>query len=128
MDAVPAQAAFVLTLDAARNVVRTQYAGRITAAAMQAAAVRIEAALPKLSPGFTALTDFSQVESMDLDCVPHLTRIMDLCREHGIATLIRVLPDPKKDIGINILSVVHYGRKITKVTVDTVEEAERALN
>lgn len=129
MDGVPAPSVFDITVDPARNLVRTRYAGRITAAAMQAAAIRIEALLPKLKPGFSALTDFSQVDSMDLDCVPHLTRIMDLCRDHGIATLVRVLPDPKKDIGINILSVVHYARrKIVKVTADTIEDAERALN
>ncbi|MCX6956370.1 MAG: hypothetical protein NTV51_29905 [Verrucomicrobia bacterium] len=124
---MPAQPVFDLRLDPVRNVMRTRYAGHFTAAAMRAAAGQIATALPTLKPGFSALTDFSGVDAMDLDCVPHLTRIMDLCRDHGIATLIRVLPDPKKDIGINILSVVHYGRKITKVTVDTVEEAERAL-
>jgi hypothetical protein len=52
---------------------------------------------------------------------------MDLCRDHGIALIVRRLPDHTRDIGINILSMVHYRGKVRTVTVDTVEEAERAL-
>lgn len=122
------QSHFDVTVDSTRNLVRTRYVGVMTPVAMQAAARRVEALLPGLRPGFTALTDFSQIEAIELDCVPHLTRIMDLCRDHGIGTLIRVLPKPEKDIGINILSVVHYGQNVVKMTVDTTDEAERALN
>jgi hypothetical protein len=37
------------------------------------------------------------------------------------------LPDPTNDIGINILSVVHYHGTVRTVTVSTPAEAERAL-
>ena len=105
---MPAQTNFDVVVEPARNLVRTRFVGVITAAGMLAAAIKIEALLPDLRPGFTALTDFSKVASMELDCVPHLTKIMDLCRAHGIGTIVRVLPEPDKDIGINLLSIVHY--------------------
>jgi hypothetical protein len=124
---MPAQTVFEAKIDLARNIVRTRFFGDVTAAGMQEAVARVEAMLPDLKPGFSAFADFRDITSMGLDCVPQLTHIMDLCREHGIGLIVRRLPEPSRDIGINILSVVHYRGKVRTVTVDTVEEAERAL-
>jgi hypothetical protein len=38
-----------------------------------------------------------------------------------------VIPDPRKDIGFNILSLFHYRHDIHIVTCETLEEAKRAL-
>jgi hypothetical protein len=124
---MPAQPIFEARVDAARNLARTRYFGVITVAGMQEAMPRVEAMLASLKPGFSIFADFRDVVSMGLDCVPQLTHIMDLCREHGIGMIVRRLPEPTRDIGINILSVVHYRGKVRTVTVDTIEEAERAL-
>ena len=121
------QPIFEARVDVARNLAHTRYFGDITAAGMQDAAARGEAMLADLKPGFSVFADFREVVSMGLDCVPPLTKIMDLCREHGIGLIIRRLPEPTRDIGINILSTVHYRGKVRTVTVDTVEEAESAL-
>lgn len=118
---------FSVKIDVDRNFARTRFSGVQTAAGMQAASLEIESLLPKLKPGFSVFADFSNVESMDFDCVPHLTRIMDLCRAHGVSMVVRLLPKPEKDIGINLLSIVHYRGEIKLVTVDTVDEAERVL-
>ena len=64
---------------------------------------------------------------MDLDCVPHLTKIMDLSRAHGVGTVVRVIPDPDKDIGFSILSIIHYRRGVRIVTCESLAEAERVL-
>jgi hypothetical protein len=64
---------------------------------------------------------------MDLDCVPPLEGLMDLCRQAGVAMVVRVIPDPHKDIGFNILSVFHYPRRVKIVTCETMEEAQSAL-
>jgi hypothetical protein len=118
---------FEAKVDVAHNLVRTRYFGDITVAGMQDAVTKVEALLPSLKPGFSVFADLRDVASMGLDCVPQLTQIMDLCREHGIGMIVRRLPEPTRDIGINILSVVHYRGKVRTVTVDTVEEAEQAL-
>lgn len=120
-------AEFETAIDAARNLARTRFAGSFDAAAMRAAATRVETSLPALRPGFSLLADFSRVTAMDFECVPHLTRIMDLCREHGIGFIVRILPDRKRDIGINLLAVVHYRGRVKTVTADNLAEAERAL-
>ncbi len=117
-----------MTVDATRNLVRTHFAGRFDAASMLAAADQVAKTLPGLSRGFSVLADFSRLASIDFESVPHLTRIMDLCREHGIGFIVRVLPTRKHDIGINLLAVVHYRGKVKTVTVDNLADAERALH
>lgn len=119
--------AFTIQLDAPRNLVRIQYLGHVTAEKMDACVNEIERLLPAMQAGFTVLTDLSALESMELDCVPHLTRIMDLSKARGIGTVVRIIPDRDKDIGFNILSIIHYRRGVKIITCDTLAEAERAL-
>jgi anti-anti-sigma regulatory factor len=124
---MPAQLPVQILTDAARNLATIRYFGKVTATEMQAAVTEIEGLLPQLQTGFTVLADLSGLESMDLDCVPHLTKIMDVSRARGIGTVVRVIPDPDKDIGLNILSIIHYRRGVQIVTCETLAEAERAL-
>jgi hypothetical protein len=41
--------------------------------------------------------------------------------------VVRVIPNPQKDIGLNILSLFHYRRRVRIVTCETLEEAMNAL-
>jgi hypothetical protein len=92
-------------------------------------AAAIKAALLQMKPGFTILADWSKMEGMELDCVPYIAEIMDLARTQHAALIVRVLPpDPAKDIGINILSVVHLRGTARTVTADNLEEAERLIS
>jgi hypothetical protein len=100
----------------------------VTAAEMKAGVAQVEVLLPQLRAGFTVLADMSGLEVMDLDCGPHIARIMDLCKDHGVSMVVRVMPNPKKDIGINILSLIHYRGTVKLVTCDTLAEAEKILN
>ena len=124
---MPEKSKIEIQLKAEQNLARIRYFGRITAGEMQSALATIEGLLPQLRPGFTVLTDLSGLEAMDLDCVSHLTKIMDVTRAHGVGTVIRVIPDPAKDIGFNILSIIHYRRGVQIITCETLAEAERAL-
>jgi hypothetical protein len=99
----------------------------LAAAEMKEYAQRVRSVLPQLRKGFTVLTDLSGLDSMELDCAPELTQMMDKFRAMGVGTVVRIVPDPSKDIGFNILSVVHYRRGVRVVTCQNAEEAERAL-
>jgi hypothetical protein len=118
---------FVVVFDPVRNLVSTRFTGAVTGAALQTAAAQVEAQLPQLKPGFRVFADFGQVAAMDLDCMIPLTRIMDLYRERAVGLVVRILPPKERDIGINLLSVVHYRGKVKTVTVDTAADAERVL-
>ncbi len=125
---MPPKREFEVQTDALPDLVRVRYFGHVTAAGAKGCCAEVERVLPQTRAGFTVLTDLSAIDSMDLDCVSHLTRIMDLCRAKGIGTVVRVIPDPDKDIGFNILSIIHYRRGVRIATCETLAEAERMVN
>ena len=84
--------------------------------------------LAEVRPGFRLLVDFSGLELMDLACVPHIERMMDRCNQKGVEMVVRVIPDPHKDIGMNILSLFHYRRRVRIVTCETLEKAMEVLS
>ena len=122
-----AKTAFVVQGDASLNLIRIRYLGHVTAADMKAGAGEVTALLAKMRPGFTVLTDLSGLDSMDLECVPNLTKQMDEFRAKGVATVVRIIPDPTKDIGLNILAIVHDRRGVRVVTCKTAAEAAHVL-
>ena len=124
---MPIRPEFELQTDTVPGLLRIRYIGHVTAGGMKACCSEVERLLPRMVRGFTVLTDLSRLESMDLDCVPHLAKIMDLCRIRSIGTVVRIIPDSRKDIGLNILSVLHYRRGVRIVTCETLAEAERAI-
>jgi len=111
--------------DTARNLMQVRYRGDVSVREMRACAERVRSLLPQMRPGFTFLTDLSGLGSMELDCAPDLAKLMDACRARGIGTVVRIIPDPRRDIGFNILSIVHYRRGVRVVTCQDAAEAER---
>ena len=41
--------------------------------------------------------------------------------------MVRIVPDPKKDIGFQVMSYFHYGPDVNIVTCENMDEAMRAL-
>jgi len=119
--------AFELEVDSVGNIVHLRYFGRVRAADLAPCVEQVRAALPSVRAGFTVLTDLTHLESMELECARHLTTMMDLCGASGIGTAVRVIPDATKDIGLNILSIIHYRGGVRILTCRTLAEAEAAL-
>lgn len=113
--------------DGARNLLQIRYVGCVAAADTKVEAEKLDALLAPLRKGFTLYADLSGLDSMELDCAPSIAKIMDKCRAKGISCVVRVIPDPDKDIGFNILSIVHYRRGVRVVTCQSRAEAERYL-
>ena len=76
---------------------------------------------------YRVLADFERMESMEADGVSELGKLMDISNEKGVELIVRVIPDPSKDVGLNILGLFHYKRQMQVVTCQTMEEAARAL-
>src|SRR5438874_11855384 len=81
----------------------------VTAEQARQAAQRVRELLHDVAPGFRVLADYRWLDSMDSGAARHVAKIMDAFAEKGIASVTRVMPDPHKDIGLNILSHFHYG-------------------
>jgi hypothetical protein len=118
---------YTAELDKSKRLLKIIYAQRVEPEEVKRCAEELPALLSELEPGFRLLTDFSGLESMDLACAPQIARLMDLCNERGIEMVMRVITDPHKDIGLNIMSLFHYGRGVRIVTCDTLEEAMKVL-
>ena len=113
--------------DAVSNVFTLAFSDQVGKADLRAVENEIQTTVGNLRPGFSLLTDLSKLESMDPLCVPSIDRAMDLFREHGVKLVVRIIPDPKRDVGFNIMSLFHYPRSLRIVTVTTAAEAARAL-
>lgn len=116
-----------LHLEPTRRFLRLQYRGAVVSDDVAAVIPRIEAAVSEFGSGFVLITDFTELEEMDIECVGPIARVMDCCLAAGIGKAIRIIPDPGKDIGMNLLSLVHYRGRVLTVTCTTREEAEREL-
>jgi hypothetical protein len=116
-----------VTADPGRNLLHLSYAGDIRLKEIQRLEKDIEMAVTKMSQGFFLLTDFTDLNSMDLVCVPYIKKTMDGFRKAGVARIVRVIPDPHKDIGFNIMSLFHYPRGLLIITCENQAEADRAL-
>ena len=106
---------------------RISYFGHVDPEAMAACCLQVEKHLRAMRPGFLVLTDLSGLQAMDVDCVIHLAKIMEHLRASGVRTVVRVIPDPDKDIGFNILSIIHLRRGVKVVTCASKAEAESTL-
>jgi len=117
----------LVTSNKLRQLLHIRYLGPVQPAEFQQGREDLTAQLRELSPGFRLLADFSQLESMELNCEVELGRMMELIGQGGVALVVRVIPDSSKDIGMNILTVFHYPRRLRVVTCKNLVEAAKAL-
>jgi hypothetical protein len=64
---------------------------------------------------------------MDSAAAHHIAEVMDTLAGKQVGSIVRVLPDPHKDIGLNILSQFHYGPEIQIATFETLADALQSL-
>ena len=53
---------------------------------------------------------------------------MKLIDQSGVDMVVRVIPDPKKDIGLNILTIFHYRKHPRIVTCEKMRQAAEVLS
>lgn len=117
----------VVDADLNRKILRVRFCGAVRPPDTERYLAPVATLLPKLGRGFAQVTDLTELEQMDLDCVSHVTRMMDACVAAGLANVVRIVPDPQKDIGFNLLSLVHYRGRVHVVTCASRAEAEVEL-
>ena len=119
---------YLVEIDRSRRLLVIGALQRVTAEEAKLAAQRIRELLRDVAPGFHVLADFRWLESMDPAAAPHVAKIMDALAEKGVSSVTRVMPDPHKDIGLNILSQFHYGPEIQIATFETLADALQSLS
>jgi hypothetical protein len=114
-------------IDKDRHLVEMRFAQRVTPEDAAACLQKMRELLEAIPAGFSLLTDLSELEEMDLACLPTIDLVMDALNQHGVRKVVRVIPEPEKDIGFGIMSLFHYSRKVRVVTCETLKEAQQHL-
>jgi len=118
---------FLATSNKAKRLLHLSYIDHVVAADFQRGYGDVEALLADLPAGFKMLVDFGRLDSMDTDCVAEIGKIMDLLDQRGLEQVVRVIPDPAKDIGFNILARFHYHHNPRMNNCETMLEAAKLL-
>ena len=118
---------YSVEIDRSKRLLVISVLRRVTAEQAKLAAQQVRELLHDAEPGSRVLADFRWLESMDSTAAPHVAKIMDVLAEKGVASVTRVMPDPHKDIGLNILSQFHYGPEIQIATFETLADALESL-
>jgi hypothetical protein len=118
---------YAVELDQSKRLLVISAARGVTAEQVKAVAQRVRELLQDIAPGFSVLVDFRWLDLMEAAAAPHLAEIMEILTEKGVASVARVMPDPHKDIGLNILSQFHYGPQIQIATFATLADAVQSV-
>jgi len=114
---------FSVETNKAKRLLVISAAGHVSKEEVKHAAEQVREALQDAAPGSRVLTDFRWLESMRPGAAPHIAEIMDALAEKQVASVIRIIPDPGKDVGMNILSQFHCSRELPISTVETLVDA-----
>ena len=118
---------YSVEIDRSKRLLVISVLQQVTAEQAKLATQQVRELLRDAEPGFRLLADFRWLESMDSTAAPHVAKIMDVLAEKGVASVTRVMPDPHKDIGLNILSQFHYGPEIQIATFEKLADALQSL-
>jgi anti-anti-sigma regulatory factor len=115
-------------VDEPKRLLVIRYRGVVEAEETEKGLEQIRNGLTKLQSGFRLLADLSELESMDVACAPFIEKAMDMCNEKGASMVVRVIPDTHRDIGLQIMSIFHYGGDVQIITCQTLPEADEILH
>src|SRR5260370_19526687 len=118
---------FSIEASDAERLIKISWSGKVDSDEMRRCAEEIGVTVSKMRPGFRLLSDMTYLESMDFAGAPSIGSVMDLCVTKQVEHVVRVIPDPRKDIGLNIMSYFHYGSKIRVTICENLADAMRRL-
>jgi anti-anti-sigma regulatory factor len=118
---------FRIELDRPQNWLTIGYSGYVSPDETHRCAEEVRVAMTKVKPGFRLLVDLTDLQSMEVSCAPHIRNIMEMCNQEGVSAVVRAIPNPKQDIGLQIMSYFHYSGEVRIVTCPNVDEALEQL-
>ena len=114
--------------DKSKRLIVISAVGHVTTGEVKEAAQKVREIVKDTAPGFRVLSDFRWLDSMQASASKHVAEIMDAVAAKKVGLVARVIPDPRKDIGLNILSHFHYGPEIQTATFETLADALQSLS
>ena len=118
---------FIIKPDRRRNLLHIKYLDHFDAKQGPAFCTCVQEEVRQLRKGFRVISDLSELNDMDVGAAPFVEQAMDICNNHGVTAIYRVIPDPTKDIGFNIMSSFHYSEEVKILNFKSLEEANHHL-
>ncbi|HEY2082565.1 MAG TPA: hypothetical protein VGI88_07235 [Verrucomicrobiae bacterium] len=118
---------FQAEVDKSKNLLKFVFSAHVTKEETTRWRSDLGGVLEQMRPGFKLLSDLSGVDSIDDACASDFEYAMEQLDKAGMARVVRIITHPRQDIGLSIMSLFHYRRRIVIVTCETMEEAVRAL-
>lgn len=117
----------LVTSSREKQLLYLSYIGHVRPGDLARHTAEVAALMAELSPDFRILMNLSELETMDLACMTEIGGLMELIDRSGVGLIVRVIPDPAKDIGFNILSIFHYAQPRQIAMCKTMVEAGKLL-
>lgn len=114
-------------VDEPKRLLVIRFRGVVRAEETKSGLEQIRDGLARLQSGFRLLADLSELKAMDVNCAAFIEKAMDMCNEKGVSTVVRVIPDPHRDIGLQIMSIFHYRGDVQIITCETLAQAKEIL-
>jgi len=111
------------SIDETGRVLALSYSGHVTPRQLEDFRKAFHSRVDQLRRGFVLLGDLTNLESMDPGCAEGIGAFMELLSERDMGTVLRVIPDPSKDIGLNLISLFHYRKPVRAYTLPNLAEA-----
>jgi hypothetical protein len=118
---------FSVDADKSKQLLTMSFSQQVCTEEMKICVDKTKCSLAGMRPGFQLLTDLSNLESMESTCADYIGQIMDLCSMKGVRAVFRVVPDPKTDLGYNLMSLFHYSQDVRTMTFENLADAMRSL-
>jgi hypothetical protein len=96
------------TVQRENNALHLSFVGQVEGRQFEELRRRLPSIMRCLGADFVLLTDLSEVEEFEFACVSEIASLMEWIVEAGVGEVVRVVPDPRRDIGFAILSAFHY--------------------
>ena len=110
-------------MNSSKRLLVISAAGHVPEDEVKRAAERVHEMLRQTAPGVRVLTDFRWLESIHPSAASHIAEIMDALAQSRVASVIRIIPHPGKDIPLKMLSQFRYSDQLPVSTVETLVEA-----
>ena len=114
---------FLATANKSKKLLHLSFIGEVRLEELSQSHDDVVLLMTDLQPGFRLLTDLGRLDSMGADCAPEIARMMEQCDQQGVALIVRVIPNPAKDIGLGILAQFHYPHRPRTITCQSMVEA-----
>jgi hypothetical protein len=119
---------FSVEADDSDRLLKINWSDIVTVDEMRECADQLRPLIAAMRPGFRLLGDLTGLVSMDPAGASYIAAIMDLLAAKQVGFIVRVIPDPRKDIGLNILSYFHYGPEVRVETYERLADALQRLS